>query len=128
VRRFGIISSVIGVTRSVVYYLLEKNNKKIDFFIPLAFSLILITFGILTYQDIFSLLPMIGTTAYTWFLWQKNLTIFRLTAAIEPAMMFVYDFHVGARVALLATAFEFVGAVIAIIILDILHKKEKVIE
>ena len=109
---YGLISCLVGVARSIIYYLLEKKGIKIHFTIPLAFSVILITLGIITFQDAFSILPMIGTTAYTWALWQNNLSIFRFVAMIEPALMFVYDFHVGARVALLATAFEFVGAMV----------------
>ena len=124
----GIISCLVGATRSIVYYAFDKHNAKMDWLIPFCFSAVLIACGFLTYQDGFSLLPMIGTTAYTWALWQSNLSIFRKVAAIEPAMMLIYDYHVGARIALLATLLELVGAIVAIIRLDILHKKEKVME
>ncbi|MBR3281489.1 MAG: YgjV family protein [Clostridia bacterium] len=119
----GMIICIIAIIRSIVYYQFEKNNKPKSLFVLILFLLIGIISGGLSYQDIFSTIPLLSTLAFTWALWQSDLRKFRVVALIEPIAFFFYDLHVGAYVGMIVTALEFVGALIAIIRLDIIKKE-----
>ena len=119
----GMIICIIAIVRSTVYYQFEKKNKPKSVFVLILFLAIGIISGGLSYQDIFSTIPLFSTLAFTWALWQSDLRKFRIIALIEPIAFFFYDFHVGAWVGMIVTALEFVGALVAIIRLDILKKE-----
>ena len=80
--------------------------------------------SVLTYQDLFSLVPLFSTLAFTWALWQSDLRKYRVIAFIEPAMFMFYDFHVGAYAGMVATLVEFIGALVAMIRIDLFGKRE----
>jgi hypothetical protein len=84
----------------------------------------IIAAGFNSFVDIYSLLPIIGTLLVSWGLWQSNLRAFRIVAALDPINYIIYDLHVGAYIGIIAAVLELVGAIIAIIRLDILKTKK----
>lgn len=73
-------------------------------------------------MDPLALFPTVITTAYTWAIWQPNLTIFRAIMAAIPAGWFCYNLHVKAYVAVVTSVFEFASAAEAFVRLDLLRK------
>ena len=121
----GFYTCFIAAIRAIVYYIYEKKNKKKPIFLLLIFWGLIIVAGMNSYIDLYSLLPIMGTLLISWGLWQSNLRAFRIVAAIDPINYFIYDFHVGAYIGIIAAVLEFVGAIIAIIRLDILKVKNE---
>ena len=121
----GVVCSSIGILRSIVYYYYERKNKKKPVFVLLILLGFLIGFDILFYQDWFSLLPLVGTIAFTWTLWLSDTKYFRKAALIDPVMYSMYDIHVRAYADLPGVLIEFIGAVIAFVRLDVLKKGTK---
>lgn len=73
-------------------------------------------------MDPLALFPTVITAAYTWAIWQPNLTIFRAIMTAIPAGWFCYNLHVKAYVAVATSVFEFASAAEALIRLDLLRK------
>jgi len=121
----GVLCSVVGIIRSVVYYYYEKRNKKKPLFILLFLLAILIIVEFFVYQDCYSVLPIIGTIGFTWTLWLTNTKHFRKAALLDPIMYFAYDLHVRAYADLPGVVMEFIGALIGYVRLDILKKDSK---
>ncbi|MDE5630023.1 MAG: YgjV family protein, partial [Bacilli bacterium] len=71
--------------------------------------------GILTWQDVFSIFPIIGTIIYTYGLWQDNVKIIRLTSAIVAVSWIVYDISVKALVDMVQKASQLISSMIALI-------------
>ena len=115
---------IIAIIRTTVYYQYERKGLKKSYTVLIIFLTICVVSGILTYQDLFSFVPIFSSIAFTWALWQTNLRRFRIIALIEPIAFFFYDYHVGAWVGMIVTVLEFLGALVAIIRLDILKKEE----
>ena len=116
--------SILATIRSTIYYQYEIKNKPKSVFILVLFLIVYAITGILTYQDLFSFIPIISSMVFAWALWQTDLRKFRIVALIEPVAFFFYDFHVGAWVGMIVTVLEFIGALVAIIRLDILKKED----
>ncbi len=121
----GVLCSIVGILRSVVYYYYEKRSKKKPLSILIIFLAILIGVEIFVYQDWYSVLPVIGTIGFTWTLWLTNTKHFRKAALLDPIMYFAYDLHVKAYADLPGVVMEFIGALIGYVRLDILKKDSK---
>jgi len=83
-----------------------------------------------TFTGWISLIPIIATILYTYAIWQKNLTRFRVIVSSSSIGWIFYNFVGGAYVSLIGGIFEFISGIIAIIRFDILGKKqnEKVLD
>lgn len=78
--------------------------------------------GLISFDgDLFSIIPIIVTIAYSWSIWQPNLRIFRIIAVIIPASWFIYNWHVSAFVSVATAVVEFINAITAVIRLDICY-------
>lgn len=89
-----------------------------------------ITSGLWTFftadgMDPLALFPTVITAAYTWAIWQPNLTIFRAIMTAIPAGWFCYNLHVRAYVAVATSVFEFASAAVAFVRLDMLKLKHE---
>ncbi|MDE6141564.1 MAG: YgjV family protein [Bacilli bacterium] len=94
----GMYTSILNTIRCIVFYQYKKKDLKPSLIILLIFEIVTIITGILTWQDVFSIFPIIGTFIYTYGLWQDNVKIIRLTSAIVAVSWIAYDISVKALV------------------------------
>ena len=121
----GFFTCMIAAVRSVVYYIYEKKEKKKPVVLLLIVYAFIIFAGFYSFDGIYSLLPIIGTLLVSWGLWQSNLRAFRIVAVLDPIGYIIYDLCVGAYIGIIAAVLELVGAMIAIIRLDVLKNMRK---
>jgi hypothetical protein len=115
----GAYVSFIGMFKSYIFYKYDKENKEKSVLILIIFMILSIIIGLLSYTDIFSLIPIITSIMYTYGAWQNDLKKFRLIALLVPIFWFIYNIYVSAYIGLIATVIEFVSAAVAIIRLDL---------
>ncbi len=73
----------------------------------------------MSYNGIISLLPTLAVSLYSIALWQKNLTITRITEIISCSLFIIYNIKVLAISGLLSTFIEMFSAIVAIYKFDI---------
>ncbi len=105
----------ISFFRSWVFYDDEKKKRNTTGSSFLFFSFIIVVFGILTYRDIFGLIPVFITLAYSYSVWQKNLTITRWIFIIAAFVWIYYNMKVGAYVTVVGNILEIISGIIALI-------------
>lgn len=115
----GVAMTSLGVLRSFVFYYYDEKNKKKSLKLLFSISLLIIICGILTYDGVVSLLPIVIALGYTYALWQSNMKVFRIVSVISPLFWLAYDISVSAIVATLSCIFEFVSAFFAVLRFDI---------
>lgn len=121
----AVVINIIGAIKESIFYLYTKKDKDIPVKILLIYTIIIIISGIITFTDIFSIFPAFLAILATYGTWQKSLKKYRILVVISIILWTVYNFVVGAYVNVIGNAFQLVSAVIAIIRLDVMKKKEE---
>ena len=101
------------------------NTAKMPLPILILIMILTTVFGLMDYTDALSLLPVVVTIAYSWAVWQPNLRIFRIIAALIPVCWLIYNMHVGAWVSMCTAVVEFGSAAAAIVRIDIMGKSTR---
>lgn len=119
--------SVISAVECIIVYYYAKwhagSNGKMSLPILILIIIAIIIVSLLTYTDIYSLIPAVATITYTIIVWQPNLLAFRLASAFISACWFVYNLRARAWVSVATSVVEFVSAVVAVARLDILARR-----
>ena len=116
-------TNLISTLRGLVFYENDKKGKETSLAILILFIIIIAVVGLGTYQNIFSLLPLVITALYSYSIWQKNLTIFRIIFVIAACGWIVYNFHVGAYISLIGNFFELTFGLLSLSKYDLQFKK-----
>lgn len=113
----------ISIVNNIVFYKYAQKDKEIPNGILSLFVAIVIIAGILTYNNIFSIIPILLSILYIYGSWQDNLKIYRIVCIIGSIGWFVYNWVVGAYASTLGNGFQCISSIIAMIRLDIIKKE-----
>lgn len=119
----GAVVAVINVVRCIIFYYYKKKNKKPSIIFLTIFIIVAIVSGILTWQNGFSIIPIIATIVFTYGLWQDNVKVTRICTAITAGNWTIYNVIVKAYAGALQSVAECSSAIIAM-----WRNKEKVKE
>ena len=106
----GLYMNIACAFRNILFYKEKKSLIKLIIIIVL-----MIILGILSYSNIYSLLPMIAVIIYSIALWYGNLKIIRIVEVISCSLYIIYNIKVLAITGFIATIIELIGAIVAII-------------
>lgn len=112
----GAVISILNTIRDLVFYFFKKKDMKPSFIVLLIFEIIAIISGVISWQNNWSLIPIIVTIIYTYGLWQDNIKVIRISTVIIGFGWAVYDIVVRAYVGALQVASQGISAVIALYI------------
>lgn len=118
----GAFTNVVGLIRTIIFKYKDKYEilqSNIILFIILSIYLLV---GILTYDGIISLLPVIAAMIYTAVLWQDNVRIIRIGTFIMILSCFIYNIAVAAYTGAIVEGILLISSILAIIKLDILNE------
>lgn len=82
--------------------------------ILLIFEIIAVVSGIMSWQNIWSIIPIIVTVIYTYGLWQDNVKVIRIATGIAGFGWAIYDIIVMAYVGAIQEASQLISAIIAL--------------
>lgn len=111
----GAVISIINTIRCIVFYYYKKKNLKPSLVILILFETVAIVSGAITWQNWWSLIPIIITVVYTYGIWQDKTFIIKLSTGIAGAGWLVYNTVVKAYVGALQGFLQFMSSIIAII-------------
>ena len=117
----GCLMNLMTMIRNLIY---KKFNDKIPILYLILVIICMIILSLMSYNGIISLLPTLAVILYSIALWQKNLTITRITEIISCSLFIIYNIKVLAISGLISTFIEMFSAIIAICKFDI--KKSKI--
>lgn len=111
----GGIISIINAIRCIIFYYYKKKDKKPSLAILILFEIIAIVSGMMSWQNIWSILPIMVTIIYTYGLWQDNVTIIRVTTGIAGLGWAIYDLIVMAYVGAIQEFSQLVSAIVSLV-------------
>lgn len=111
----GGVVSIINIIRCCIFYIYKKKNMKPSVTFLGIFILVAIISGIWTWQNIFSVIPIVAAIVFTYGLWQDNVKITKICTAITSGNWGIYNLIVKAYVGALQSLAEFTSSIIAIV-------------
>ena len=111
----GAVISIINTIRCIIFYYYKKKDKKPSLIILFIFEIVAIVSGMMSWQNMWSVIPIIVTLIYTYGLWQDNVKVIRITTAVVGLGWAIYDVIVMAYVGAIQEISQFVSAMIALI-------------
>ena len=105
----------LSFLRLLVYYFYALLNIKMPKWILFVFIALVLLFGIITYDGLISLLPIIITVLYTYAFWQNNLNVARIIYIVAAIIWIYYNYEVGAYVGIIGNALEITTELISLI-------------
>lgn len=111
----GGVISILNTIRCIVFYYYKKKDKKPSLVILLVFEVIAIISGITSWQNIWSLIPVLVTIIYTYGLWQDNVNIIRITTGIAGLGWAIYNIIVMAYVGAIQEIAQLISSIISLV-------------
>lgn len=108
----GMISFIISTIKMIIFQIDERKNRTTNILVFIILEISFIFFGILTYDGLYSIIPILGACMFTYGAWQRNLKITYFIAIIVAVMSNVYDIAVGAYISVISNVFELVASLI----------------
>ena len=115
--------SLMNLTCIARNFIFTKYNNKTPIYWLIIIITLMITFSLITYIGIISLLPLFAVVLYSIAVWSSNLKLIRFTEVVSCTLFIIYNIRVLAITGLIATIIELVSALIAIYRFDIKNNK-----
>ena len=111
----GFAMNIVSIIRNIWFYINAKKEQKNNIIVFIILCLIAIVSGIISYDNLFSLIPIAATILFTYSVWQDNTKIYRWLSLPISALWITYNicfksvFGIIAELVLLM--FEIVGII-----------------
>ena len=96
----GFAMCIVALIRNIIFLLDEKKNgkrekiNKMDIIILIILYVISTISAIFTYEGFFSLLSVFATMLYTYSVWQKNTTIYKILGIPIGVLWIIYNIYI----------------------------------
>lgn len=124
----GSAMNALGLGRSYIYS--EKNQKiwASSRIWPALFILMGIAFGYLTFEGLYSILPVIAVSFQTLVFWLNKTRMIRLLSLFSPPFWFAYNHIVGSIPGMIIEVLVFGSVCVAIYRFDIIARRSKTVK
>ena len=110
----GCITKIIALVRNEVIILKEKNQKLNSKLVLFLIFTVYIISGIISYQNIFSILPILAATIYLFFIWNGNELQVKKVAFFCYFLWLIYNICVFSVAGIISNCISIVSTFIAI--------------
>ena len=111
----GMIMIFISMIRNVWFYLVEKRGNKNNIMTLFLFVSISTTFGILSYQDIYSIMSVCANVTSTYSVWQSDVKKYRILAIPVSICFLAYAIHIESMFAIITESILLLLEIISLI-------------
>ena len=111
----GFLMNIVSIIRNIWFYINVKKKKKNNIIVLISLSVIAIVFGLMSFKDIFSLLPIIATILYTYSIWQDEIKIYRWLAIPTSISWIIYNTYTNSIFAIISESILLIIEIIGIV-------------
>lgn len=111
----GVIPDVITIIRNAVFIKIGENKAKSSKIILMIFIVLILILGIFTYDDYFSIIPIVLSIVYTLAAWQNNTKLIRISYIFCAVLWIIYNIHIYAYISLVGNVLGIVSGIISLI-------------
>lgn len=121
----GAIVCFIATLQTIFSYTYDKKNKELPKWLIIVFFILSISGGMLTYQNILDILPILAGITYTWSIIQKEEKYIRWITLSNCILWLIYDIFIKAYSTCISDVIFIVSTMIGIIRFDVIKKKNE---
>lgn len=121
----AVATNIADMIKTIVFLKYSKDEKKIPIYYFIIYSIVIIVLGVFTINSFISSIPVIAALLFAYATWQSNLKVYRIINTLVIIMYAIYNLYFGAYVSCIGSTIQFVSAIIAIVRLDIINKKQQ---
>lgn len=110
----GCVTKVIALIRNEIIVFKEKNKKFNNNIVLIAMFIIYLVSGILTYKNIYSILPIIAAMIYLYFVWNGNELKVKKAAFYCYFLWLIYNICVLSIAGIISNIVSIVSSFIAV--------------
>jgi hypothetical protein len=117
----GVATSIIALIRNVIFIYNEKNCKNEsnvdykDIVVLIIVYLVLLLSLLITYTNIWSVLPVLTTMVYTYSIWQKDIKIYSILGVAVSVLSITYSIYIFSLCGVLLESIMLISSIIGII-------------
>lgn len=89
----GVAMNIVTIILNLWLYINEKNKKRTSLKFLITICIITIILGSISYQNIFSLLPIVASLLFTYSIWQNNNKVYRWIGLITSILWVSYNMY-----------------------------------
>jgi hypothetical protein len=116
--------NVLGIFRGALFSQREDKKWADNKIFMFLFIALFITFGGLTWENIFSIFPIVAGVVQTVGLWVKNTTLIRIIMISSSPCWMVYNIHSGSIAGILTESFVMISILVAFVRFEVLDKNK----
>ena len=105
-------TNIIGIFRTFIFYNYSSKDKKNPTYWFVIFIFIYVIIGIITYDSVLSLIPILVAFLYTYGTWQKDLKITYIIGIIVAILWIIFNTFIGAYVSTITSIIELIASII----------------
>ncbi|MBR6504309.1 MAG: YgjV family protein [Clostridia bacterium] len=117
----GVTMNCINIVANIWFYTNEKKQKRNSLLVLITLLSVVIIFGILSFQDMFSLIPIIATILFIYSIWQDNTRVYKLIALPKSIFWISYNIYLKSIFGIITEVVLLIFKIVGIIN----HKKRK---
>lgn len=110
----GCFTKFVAIFRDFFIILKSKNKVLSSSFVLMIFVIIYVIMGVLTYDGVFSIFPILAAIIYLIPVWYGNCNIIRKTAFIGYFLWLIYNIFIFSMAGIIANVVSIVSILIAI--------------
>ena len=124
----GCITKVIALVRNEIIIVKEKNKKFNNIIVLIALFIIYLVSGILTYKNIYSILPILAAIIYLYFVWNGNELRVKKSAFYCYFLWLIYNICVFSIAGITSNIVSIISTFIAVYNEKMVNKSKEVKE
>ncbi len=104
----------LSFIRCFITYEYVKDNKQPPKYILIIFSALVLFVGVIAYNGLITLIPIVITLAYVYSIWQQNVKVTYILIFASACLWILYNLYVGAYLGILGNVFEITFSIMSI--------------
>lgn len=89
----GFYMNLVSIIRNIWFYINAKNKKKNSIIVLIVLYIIAIVLGVISFKNVFSILPILATMLYTYSIWQDDIKVYRWLAIPVSISWIIYNVY-----------------------------------
>ena len=118
---------VIAVIRTIVFLVFSIKNIKPNIFVLILFEIAFVITVIITWQDVFDLLPMFASMTTCFASWQDKTSILRIGFIINPLLYTIYKIIIKAYISIIPELMLLTTNLVSLIYYNVLKNEKPIL-
>lgn len=110
----GMVMTLISMGRNIWFYIIAKKGKNNSYFSLGLFIVIAMIGVIITFNDCFSIISMVGNIVSTYSVWQNDVFRYRILAILVSLCFLIYAVSISSLFAIITEVFLLILEIISL--------------